>query len=309
MKIFTIIVTYNATRNNWLHKCLDSLLQSSIETDIIVIDNASTDETCSIIKKKYPQVTLIENAENKGFGQANNQGLEVALKNGSEFFFLINQDAFVQADTIEKLVDVLRKNPAYGIVSPLHFNGKGNALDYNFSLYLNPNCCKNLYSDFVLNKVENKIYESDFVCAAAWLISRECLEIVGGFSPTFYHYAEDNNYVHRLLFKGLKIGVLPTVKIYHDRENRPHAPRQEFKPNEVVLKFSNPNISRQYIDNYINQLRFKITKNKILRRNSENKILKQELKLLCDLRETIITNLEKSKSSEKYLFLNVESVN
>lgn len=307
--IYAIIVIYNGMRYQWIQKCFDSLLSSTVPCQIVAIDNASSDESVNFIQQNYPQVHLICNTENKGFGGANNQGLEYALSQGGEYFFLLNQDAYTDSNTLEELVNHAKKNKDYGIISPLHLTGKGDALDYMFSRYIAPEGCKNLYSDFVLHQEKAQVYESGFICAAAWLVTKNALEKVGGFSPTFFHYAEDNNYVHRLLFKGLKIGVLPTVKIYHDRENRPHAPRQEFKPNEVVLKFSNPNISRQYIDNYINQLRFKITKNKILRRNSENKILKQELKLLYDLRETIITNLEKSKSSEKYLFLNVESAN
>lgn len=304
----TIIVTYNATRNNWLYKCLDSLLQSTVKTDIIVVDNASTDETCKTIKGNYPEVILIENKENQGFGQANNQGLEVALAQGSEFFFLLNQDAYVEPNTIEKLVNILEKNPDYGIVSPLHLNGKGNALDYNFSLYINPTQCKTLYSDFVLGKVQNQIYESGFICAAAWLLSKKCLEIVGGFSPVFFHYAEDNNYVHRLHYKRLKIGVYPNSKIFHDREDRHQNSffeTEKIKKRKYLLEHSNPNIDLD-ISKEISSLKKKILKYRLLLDKKALKYIKNEINQRKELQEMIETNLKLSKLKKKYIFLNHE---
>src|SRR5690606_25364916 len=183
IKTFVIIVTYNATRNDWIFKCLQSIEISNLKIEIIVVDNNSSDSTINIIKKDFPEVTLIESKENLGFGKANNLGIIEALKRGCDFVFLLNQDAWVENDTIEKLVENAKKNPEFGIISPMHLNGKGDALDYNFSNQISPIYCKKLYSDFVLNQVENKIYESDFVCAAAWLLSKECLRKVGGFSP------------------------------------------------------------------------------------------------------------------------------
>src|SRR5690606_5946888 len=163
-------------------------------------------------------VILLENTDNRGFGGANNQGLKYALKHGGEYFILLNQDAYVKQNTIEELVKQSVKNHDFGIISPIHLNGDGTALDYTFSEYISPSSCKMLYSDFVINKVKDKIYLSNFICAACWLLSRKTLEIVGGFNPVFFHYAEDDNYIHRLHFKSLKIGVYPKAIIFHDRE-------------------------------------------------------------------------------------------
>lgn len=308
MHISTIIVTYNAIQRNWLFQCLNSLQKSSVKTSIIVVDNASTDETCKTIKENYPEVILIENKENRGFGQANNQGLEVALAQGSEFFFLLNQDAYVEPNTIEKLVNILEKNPDYGIVSPLHLNGKGNALDYNFSLYINPTQCKSLYSDFVLQKVQDQIYESGFICAAAWLLSKKCLETVGGFSPVFFHYAEDDNYIHRLKYKNLKIGVYPMVNIFHDREERPKNSffdSEKIKIRHYLLEHSNPNLDLD-ISKEISSLKKKILKYRILLDRNMIKYLKHEIKKRKDIKNLIETNLKLSKSKKKYIFLNHE---
>lgn len=307
-KATCLIVTYNATRNNWIYNCLSSLVNSTYPPEIIVIDNCSTDNTRDIIENEYPQVHLIKNSTNLGFGKANNLGFETALRNGADYFFLLNQDAWVEEDTIEKLLNQLEKNSNYGILSPIHLNGKGDALDYNFSNYISPQNCKNLYSDFVLNHVEDKIYESGFVCAAAWMVSKKCLEIVGGFSPTFFHYAEDDNYVHRLKYKGLKIGVLPTARIFHDREQRSE---NTFFKSEVseerrfLLEYSNPNKNLS-IDSELKKLKLSLLKYKIFRNKVSTKFIRKKLEIRRKFQNIIEENLEKSKSNNKFIFLDYE---
>jgi GT2 family glycosyltransferase len=80
MKIFSLVVTYNGAK--WIAGCLDSLKASSTDNEIIVVDNGSTDRTKTIVRESYPEVFLLENADNLGFGQANNQGLRMALEIG-----------------------------------------------------------------------------------------------------------------------------------------------------------------------------------------------------------------------------------
>jgi len=242
-KVFSIIVTYNAEKNNWLYKCIDSLISSELKTAIIIVDNFSTDSTCEIIKKRYPSVFLIENKQNLGFGKANNVGIKKAYELGADYFFLLNQDAWIENETILKLVKIAKQNPEFGILTPMHLNGKGNALDYNFSYYLSVNFCKNIFSDIYMRNFEDKIYSLKFVNAACWLISKGCIETVGGFSPTFFHYGEDVNYCHRLLYHGYEIGVVPDARVYHDREERPSSVffdnSLKYK-RKIVLFLSNP---------------------------------------------------------------------
>ncbi len=300
MNLYSIIVIYNGMRRDWIQKCFSSIEASSVPVKIIAIDNASTDDSVHYIKANFPNVLLIESKENLGFGGANNLGLKKALDLGGEYFFLLNQDARVEKDTLEKLVTQAQNNPEYGIVSPLHLNGKGDALDYNFSNYISPSQCKNLYSDFVLNKVENKLYESGFICAAAWLLTKECLRIVGGFSPTFFHYGEDDNYINRLFYKGLKIGIYPLVKIYHDRENRMQPRVGNFLQRSLLLKYSSPQ-NNMNIHVRIKQLKIRILKNKLLGKNYVS--MKDELLFLTTNYVLISENLKLSLSNHNYIFL------
>ncbi len=251
MKISVVIVTYNG--DQWIEEVIKSLYSSTIEVKIIVVDNNSSDKTISIVKR-YNDVDLTELKTNLGFGPANNIGLKKSYEAEFDYVFLLNQDAWINPNTITDLVKAHQKQSEFGVISPMHLNGKGDALDYKFSRYIGPNKCKNLYSDIFLRKTFEKVYEVEFVNAAAWLISRECLEIVGGFNPSFFHYGEDDNYLQRVQFHRLKIGILPEAIIYHDREYRISNdyfvnPEKYFK-RHLILDLSNPHSGNSFKKEY-----------------------------------------------------------
>ena len=238
--LFIIIVTYNGEQ--WISKCL----HNTIPYHVIIIDNNSSDKTVEIIKKEYPHVHLIEAGKNLGFGKANNLGFQYALKNNADYVFLLNQDAYLHKDCIENLISAQKNSPEYGVLSPIHLNGKGNKLDRQFSYYLNYKKNQFFYSDFVLDQPKKKIYEVPFVNAAGWLISKKCLNTVGGFDPIFFHYGEDDNYCQRLRYHNFKIGIVPNSYLRHDREFREEV--EIFKGNSNYLQKKEILIKREFAD-------------------------------------------------------------
>ena len=212
MKIIAVVVTYNAM--TWIDRCLQSLSNSSIAVLPIVIDNNSQDGTVNHIAHCYPHVILCSQNENRGFGQANNIGLEYAIKNGADYVLLLNQDAWISRDMLEVL---MRFADDKTILSPKHLNGLGTALDKNFQTFLLRNLSEQIVSTFLTNPQE-KAYCVDFVNAACWLLPINLLLQVGGFNPLFSHYGEDNQYVQRVLSIGGHVKVIPSVSVWHDRE-------------------------------------------------------------------------------------------
>lgn len=213
MKVYCIVVTYNG--NKWIDKCLGSLINSTIPVKILVIDNMSTDGTPNIIRKKYPEVEVIEPGQNLGFGKANNIGLKRAIEDNADFILLLNQDAWVEPDTIKKLIEIQKANPEFNLLSPIHLNGNGDSIEKKFQEYLH-HYTANFYSDLYLRK-SNRVYASKFVNAACWLLTKECINEVGFFDPDFPHYGEDEEYANRLHCKSMKLGVASDVVIFHDR--------------------------------------------------------------------------------------------
>jgi len=212
-KIIAIIVTYNGMR--WIKKCLSNIQESSVYCRILIIDNNSTDKTIDFIKSKYPTINIVENSSNIGFGQANNIGIKHALKGKADYVVLINQDVYIEKNTIKSLVKVHQSNHNYGILSPIHLNGRGVDLDHNFVNYTQYNTFNEIREIY---KNNNKIIETKFVNAAMWLIPIDCVKIIGGFDSLFFHYGEDRDYCNRVTYHGFKIGVVPLCTIKHDRE-------------------------------------------------------------------------------------------
>ncbi len=98
-QIYFIIVTYNAMP--WAERCFSSLQNSSVPVQTIVVDNGSTDGTQDFLKNIFPEIEFLQSSENLGFGKANNLGIEMAYKKGADFFYLMNQDAWIFEDTVQ----------------------------------------------------------------------------------------------------------------------------------------------------------------------------------------------------------------
>ena len=218
-KIFVIIVSYKGHR--WYERCFTSLRQSDSPVQTVVIDNASNDGTVEYIREHFPEIHLIESKDNLGFGRANNMGMRYALDNGADYVFLLNQDAWVEPSTIGELVRIAEKSPEYGILGPVQVNKeKTKVLNGVIQFLINPdNVNHKLFSDLMLGSVE-EVYPVDEINAAAWLLPRKTLEIVGGFDPIFLHYGEDWNYLSRVLYHNMKVGLVPHLQVVHDCEDR-----------------------------------------------------------------------------------------
>lgn len=277
--VYCIIVTYNAMK--WLDKCLGSLATSSVKIHPIIIDNASKDKTVSYITEFYPKVHLICNDTNRGFGQANNQGIEYAYKQGATHFFLLNQDAWIYEDTVEKLITVQDKYNI-ALVSPIHLNGQGDLLDYNYFVKVVINEMNREYiSDLILNKI--KPYYTVFkINAAAWMLSRETIERIGGFDPIYFHYGEDGNYCQRIRFHNGEVAFVSDSYMHHDRERQGNM--KVYKKNATIM-----NLLFLYSD--VNNSIWKIDKNKVILHLSN---IKLALSFLFSLKFRELANLSGS---------------
>ncbi len=243
MKLFVIIVTYKGKR--WYDRCFTSLRESTIPVQTIVVDNASNDGSVEYIKEHFPEIHLIESDENLGFGRANNLAMRYALDQGCDYVFLLNQDTWIEPDTIAKLVDVHVRHSEYGILSPLHVSPDGQRLNMliddgksqynkNFGM-LSDLCCG----------TPKELYPVVYVNAAAWLLSRKTLETVGGFDPIYFHYEEDDDYLNRVRYHKLGIGVCVQSRIVHDHSNLfdslPISKTRIHRDQLLKVKFADPN--------------------------------------------------------------------
>jgi len=243
----------------WIERTMSSIRNLNEKYETIVIDNNSQDDTVQFIEKNYPEIILLKEDKNHGFGKANNIGIKKAINEGADNVFLLNQDAYLEPDTIEKLVKVLDMNEKIGVASPIHLNGEGTALDKLFSFYVAPKLVNTpclFMSDLYVNTIK-PYYEINFVNAAAWLIKKECIEKVGLFDSLFYHYGEDVNYCQRLNYHQLTLAIVPESKIYHDRGDRviKKDVSQKFKFRSLLIELANINLSDDDFNERISYLK------------------------------------------------------
>lgn len=233
MRVLVIIVTYNFER--WIDRCLGSLRESAHPVDTVVIDNCSSDRTTQLVEQHYPEVRLIKNKENLGFGRANNIGMEIALREGYDAVFLLNQDAWIDPQTIGTLTQLCQEYPAYGILSPVHLTGNGDKPEQGFGTYTGIRQLSDLDR-------EAPVVQASFINAAFWMIPVAVLHTVGGFSPLFYHYGEDKDYVNRLRHHGYLVGYSPAAFGCHDRENRKISHEAWMRSEQIYLLTEYANI-------------------------------------------------------------------
>lgn len=302
-KIYIIIITYNAMK--WAEKCFSSLRKSSISVKTIVVDNGSTDGTQHYIQEHFPEVQFIQSPENLGFGKANNIGIEKAYKDGADFFYLMNQDAWIFEDSFEKMLEVYNEYPnkeEIGIISPMHLDGSEKNLDIFLDKYIAQNFENRMISD-LFNSTLKPYYEISFINAAHWLLPKKTIEVIGGFNPFFFHYGEDNEYVNRIKFYKKKILLCTESKVIHDGKQR---------LNKVdYSKYQDLRIETKILDpNYVNgeHLELKALQNSLIKSIFMGNI-KDAKKLYAEKRKiksniNILTEL-KAQILEPNAFLNL----
>jgi GT2 family glycosyltransferase len=224
--ISIIIVNYNVKEfvKNLLfslHKALENY-----SSEIIVVDNASSDGSVEDIREKFPYVKVINNKDNVGFGKANNQGLEISE---GKYIVLINPDTIVREDTFKKIIEFMKSKPEAGmttckVLNPdgtlqlacrRSFPGPWTSLTKITGLSkLFPN--SKLFAKYNLTYLdENKISEVDAISGSFMMFTREVYEKVGGFDPQFFMYGEDLDLCFRTQQAGYKVYYIPDTEIIH----------------------------------------------------------------------------------------------
>lgn len=290
MKIVVIIVTYNGKQ--WCDRCFTSLRTSIVPVQTLVIDNASTDGTAPYIHKHFPEVILIENTENVGFGKANNQGLRYALDHGYDYVFLLNQDTWIKSNTLSIMLPIAEHHPECGIFSPMHITADEK------SLYIEIEDGKTDHANALLSdcyfQTLKDIYLFHYVNAAAWLIPRATLELVGGFDPIFFAYGEDDNYLQRLQYFGKYVGLIPKAQIIHDHQDAHSSTNNSYRNTQTRIAFYTNILMPLNIRKELFSLFYKWCINTLINKN-KSQTYKNEFMLLWNRRQAITHSRNQNK--------------
>lgn len=199
---------------------------SKIETEIIVIDNNSTDGSRVFFEEKFPGVTFIWLDENIGFAKANNKALQVASGN---YVLFLNPDTILPEDCLEKCISFLQSKNDEGAMGVKMIDGSGHFLKESKRGFPSPfaSFCKitgltklfphsKLFAAYYLGHLnEDAIHEVDVLAGAFMLVPKKILDTTGSFDERFFMYAEDIDLSYRIQIAGFKNYYFPDTTIIH----------------------------------------------------------------------------------------------
>lgn len=211
MQLSVIILNYNV--RYFLELCVLSVQNAiqNIDAEIIVIDNNSQDDSCAMMKLRFPNIKLIENKENSGFPKGNNIGVAVAQ---GEYICILNPDTVVAEDTFIKVLAFAKKQNELGIVGVKLIDGTGNflpeskrgiptpwvALTKIMGLYkLFPKAFGKYYAQHLS---ENETGNVEILVGAFMLLKRDLYNEIGGFDEDCFMYSDDIDLSYMALKKG-----------------------------------------------------------------------------------------------------------
>ncbi len=219
-------VILNTNRRDDTLACLESLRQSDYPNQaVIVLDNASSDGSVEAIHMRYPEVQIISLTDNRGYAGNNNAGIQAAIEQGADWVFVLNEDTFLAADAITRLVEIGQNNPDIGMLGPLvyHHNEPdiiqtaGGILDHHW-----------LSSHAGQNEPDQGQYfaprQVDWISGCAIFVRREVIEQVGMIDERFFYYWEETEWCVRARRGGWSLWVVPTAKLWHKGVQRDYQP-------------------------------------------------------------------------------------
>jgi GT2 family glycosyltransferase len=224
MDVSIVIVNFNTCRI--LDECIVSIKkETTVDNEIIVVDNASVDGSCQMLCEKHPDVKLIENQENVGFAKANNQGFAIA---SGKYFFMLNSDTVVLDGAVGKLAAFMDEHPDVGICGPRN-EGTDGELQYSCDHF--PSFWNNLwsYTNFTNRFPEIALFrrglmrywdysgqrDVEKIMGCSLMIRKDLYRQLGGLDNSYFMYFEETDLCFQARKAGLRTVYFPDARIIH----------------------------------------------------------------------------------------------
>ena len=233
-RLSIVIVTYNSRAH--IDGCLESLTRTppEVDHDIVVVDNASTDGTAAAVRGRWPAVRVIDAGGNLGFAAANNLGIR---QTSGELLLLLNPDAVVRPDAIDRLVALLDARPRAAVVGPRLVDADGRA-ELSFGAMISPlaelrqkvlvvgNDRQVPFISGYVDRLTRREKQVDWVSGACLMVRRADAEAVGLLDERYFMYTEDVDFCAAIRARGRTVLFTPTAEVVHLRgQSAATAPR------------------------------------------------------------------------------------
>lgn len=238
-KVYIVILNWNGLKDTL--ECLESVYKLEYPNfEVIVVDNASTDHSTTVIPKMYPNATLITNEENLGYTGGNNIAMRYAMGHDADYIWLLNNDTVVEPDSLGKLVAEGESFCDTGLISPVIYcydqpdkiqHCGGFAIWKNQIMYTIESL--EAWKDNNLSIPPGKVM---ILYGTALLVKRRIVECIGYLDEKYFAYGEDVDYSTRVVKAGYRNRLCQQVKVYHKKARSTGG---ESSPLRVFLRIRN----------------------------------------------------------------------
>ncbi|MFC2130828.1 glycosyltransferase family 2 protein [Bacteroidota bacterium] len=220
-----VIISYNT--NELTLECIESVYKTADDLidKIIVVDNASEDDSVNAIKQKFPDVKLIKNSENLGYAKAVNIGVKAS---SAEYVIISNQDVLYHADSIKLLIEYIKAAPKVGAAGPQQIYPDGS---WQYSKGDLPGIKLGLKKLFLINHIAEYVQKSSwkkgrrktkpedtsYLDGAVIAVRRKAFDDVNGFDEDYFFYTEEADFCYKLKKEGWNIKHIPVSIVTHFR--------------------------------------------------------------------------------------------
>ena len=214
--IYVIVLTWNNYKDT--RECLDSLLKvAEPDIKILLVDNASTDDSITRLKGDFPNIDTLRLRENSGISGGYNAGIDYAMQAAADYIIVTNNDITFAPDTINGLLRAAQTTPKMGIGVPKTFNYYDHALLAGIGGRWRkfPPSVKMMG----VNTPDSNMFSSnqmmDYAISSCYLITKDLVKSIGGYDTGYFFYNDDWDYSIRAREAGYEIWLIPDARVWH----------------------------------------------------------------------------------------------
>ncbi len=213
LRPFAVTVNWNRAKDTL--ECVDSLLQGNPGTEVVVVDNGSTDGSPDFLRERHPDLTVIENSSNLGYVKGANMGIRLALEKGATHVLLLNNDAIARPGMVSELLGLFVRNPSAGIAGPKIFYYGTDIMWFNGGHF---NDLLGFSTHPLMDRRDDggdQEREVRYITGCAMMVRSEVFRKVGLFDEDFDIYAEDLDLCLRAKENGYGSWLMPKATAEH----------------------------------------------------------------------------------------------
>ncbi|MBF2067327.1 MAG: glycosyltransferase family 2 protein [Calothrix sp. C42_A2020_038] len=215
-KVSIIILNWNGKQDT--SECLKSVQEIEYSNyEAVVVDNGSHDGSVEYFKNHFPEVTVVENNANLGYAEGNNRGIAYAMSKGSDYIFLLNNDAIVDPYILKNFLQVASSRPEAGVFgAKIYHHKEPKKIWFAGGAWISETAqTSHVGSNQIDDEQWNEIRPIDYACGCAILIKSEVIKKIGALEAKYFLTWEETDFCYKARRAGFECLFVPSAHVWH----------------------------------------------------------------------------------------------